>query len=84
MKKHYYENELTKADLYALNRRKKCWLLKISTVPQYWIKLTAIFENKSLSSQQKNGHKQLYRPRNGVNERRSEVKTRKSAKTFAN
>ena len=38
-------------------------------------------ENKSLSSQQKNGQKQLYRPRNGVNERSSEDKTSKSVST---
>ena len=62
----------------------KCLLLRILTVPQYWIELTGIDENKSFSRQQENGQKQLCRPRNGVSDRRSEVKTGKSAKTFAN
>ena len=32
MKKHYYENKLAKADLYALNRRQNvgCWKFPLS------------------------------------------------------
>ena len=44
-----------------------CQLLKIPTVPRYWVKLTGIFEDKSLSSQQNIGQKQLYRPWNDIN-----------------
>ena len=44
----------------------KCWLLKIHTVPRYWIKLTGIFENTCFSSQQKNGQKHLCRTRNSI------------------
>ena len=47
-----------------------------NTVLQYWVKLTGIFENQSLFIQQKNGRKQLYRLKNGVNKRQSEVKTK--------
>ena len=31
----------------------KCWVLKIPTVPRYWIKLTGIFKKTCLPSQQK-------------------------------
>ena len=75
---------ISKDWILCLKLKTKCWLLKIPTVPRYWIKLTGIFENTCFSSQQKNGQKYLYRPRNSVNKRGSEVKTGKSAKTFAN
>ena len=58
--------------------------MKITFVPRYWVKLTDIFENKSLSSQQKNDQKQLHGPRGAIKERQLEVKIAKSAKTFDN
>ena len=81
--KYYYEDD-SKGTLLSFNLRAKCQLLKVPTVPQYQVKLTTIFVNKSLSSQQTNHQKQLQRPKNGVNERRSEYKTTKAAQTFDN
>ena len=45
--------------------------VEIPTVPRYCIKLTSIFEKKSLLSQQKNSQKQLYKPKS-VNLRSNE------------
>lgn len=75
---------LNKSRLLCFNLRTKCRLLEVSTAPRYWVKLSDIFEDKSLFSQQKSVQKQLYRPKSGVNRHLSEVKTVKSAKHFTN
>ena len=53
---------ISKDWILCFKTKTKCWLLKTPTVSQYWIKLTNIFENMCLPSQQKNGQKHLYRP----------------------
>ena len=51
--------------LRYFNSKAKCRLLKLPTVPWYWIRLTGICENEKLSNKQRDVQEQPKWPRSG-------------------
>ena len=52
MQKYYCDNDFAKTNDILIHEH-SCRLLKLPTVPRYWIKLTGIFENEGLSNKQR-------------------------------
>ena len=57
MQKYYCDNDFAKTNDILIHEH-SCRLLKLPTVPRYWIKLTGIFENEGLSNKQRHVQEQ--------------------------